>query len=109
MVKPSEPVAMVAYAATWEAELALHLKEIKSTNLGTMFIDAKDIESNMRASRIQLKTRKDPPGGRDIPHHMNSEWPLTIWIVSVLTHPLLDSRVCLRTLTIGIVSGSAPK
>jgi hypothetical protein len=29
--------------------------------------------------------------------------------VSVLTHPLLDSRVCLRTLTIGIVSGSAPK
>jgi hypothetical protein len=42
-MKPSKPVSLVAYASTFEAELDLHLKEIKSTNLGTMFIDAKGL------------------------------------------------------------------
>jgi hypothetical protein len=48
---------MVAYATTFEAEFALHLKERKSLDLDTIFDNVGDLESNMRDSRIQLKTR----------------------------------------------------
>lgn len=52
---------MVAYAAAFEAEFAFHLRERKSTHLDVLFHDAEDLESHMRASGIQLKTRYDPP------------------------------------------------
>jgi hypothetical protein len=58
---PSEPASMVAYAAAFEAEFAFHLRERKSTHLDVLFHDAEDLESHMRASGIQLKTRYDPP------------------------------------------------
>jgi len=60
MVKLSESAAMVAYAAAFWAELSLHLREIKPVYIDAMFNDAEDLESNMRASGIQLKTIYDP-------------------------------------------------
>jgi hypothetical protein len=53
---------MVAYAVTIESEFSLHLRKIKSVDLGAMFNDVEDQESNMRASRIQLNTRYYPSG-----------------------------------------------
>jgi hypothetical protein len=52
---------MVAYAVAFEAGFALHLRERKSVDLDDVFNDAKDLESNMKALGIQLKTRQDPP------------------------------------------------
>lgn len=51
---------MVAYAAAFESEFDLHLIERKSVDLDAMFNDDEYLESNMRASGIQLKTRYDP-------------------------------------------------
>lgn len=51
---------MVAYAVAFEFSFSLHFIESKSTDLDVMFHDAEDLESNMRASGIQLNTRYDP-------------------------------------------------
>lgn len=57
--------AMVAYAASFEVEFALHLRERRSHDLEALFNDAEDLESNMRASGIALKTKQDPPYRRE--------------------------------------------
>lgn len=74
-VNPSEPTVMVIYVAAFEAEFALHLSERKSTNLKAMFNDVEDLESNMRASGIQLKTRYDPPERREYPDRRRGKEP----------------------------------
>lgn len=65
IVKPSEPIAMVAYAAAFEAHFALCLRERKSIDLDALFNDVEDMESNTKALGIQLKTRQDPSERRD--------------------------------------------
>jgi hypothetical protein len=56
---------MVAYATSFEVEFALHLRERRSHDLEALFNDAEDLESNMRASGIALKTKQDPPYRRE--------------------------------------------
>jgi len=57
-VKPYEVAAMVAYVTSFEAYFSLHLRDRRSLDLATLFNDVEDLEGNMRASKISLKTRQ---------------------------------------------------
>lgn len=66
---------MVTYADAFEVSFALHLAERKSADLDAMFNDAEDMESNMRASGRQLKTRYDPPERIEYPNRRRGKEP----------------------------------
>jgi hypothetical protein len=53
-IKPSETTAMVYYIVSQHSDLVLYLRERKSTSLSKLFMDAEEVEENLRAcGRIQ--------------------------------------------------------
>ena len=53
-IKPTEISTMVYYVMAQHSELVLLLRERKSTSLSHLFMDAKEVEENLRAcGRIQ--------------------------------------------------------
>ena len=47
-IRPTEIVAMIQYTMEQHPDLFLYLKEIKSPSLQQMFVDAKEVENNLR-------------------------------------------------------------
>ena len=47
-IRPTEIVAMIQYTMAQHPDLFLYLKERKSPSLQQMFVDAKEVENNLR-------------------------------------------------------------
>ena len=61
-IRPTKTVSMVYYVMDHHSELVLHLRERKSISLSQLFMDAEEVEENLRAcGRIQSQ------------YHLNSE------------------------------------
>jgi hypothetical protein len=61
-IRPTETIDMVYYIMAQHSELALHPRERKSTSLSQLFMDAGEVEENLRAcGRIKSQ------------YHLNSE------------------------------------
>jgi hypothetical protein len=59
IVEPSQTTTMVMYASSSESNFSLHLRKRKFAYLDSMFIDAEDIERNMRGSCLLPRIRED--------------------------------------------------
>jgi hypothetical protein len=46
-IKPSETAAMVYYIVSQHSDLVFYLREIKSTSLSQLFMDAEEVEENL--------------------------------------------------------------